>query len=218
MNRFYKVSSKYSYYKYLEKYDAAFLRKYQSETHFYLGRRYAKYVEWIFCERNKMDSSWEEWMLNVGGEWSILEIKERKTTDDVCFWLWLLFFLLEVLGRTSWLSTLVTISPWKKSTTSNTRLTCHLYSWVTDSHGCSLLMCSSTTTSFWAILVRASTLVSGIIVSSHLQRETILLVMSLSTSLIELKNGDLKDRAGSIGVLSSKLIHTNLLVQSVCVL
>lgn len=40
MNRFYKVSSKYSYYKYLEKYDAAFLRKYQSETHFYLGRRY----------------------------------------------------------------------------------------------------------------------------------------------------------------------------------
>jgi len=102
-----------------------------------------------------------------------------------------LLHLIEVLGRTSWLSTPVTISHWKKSTTSNTRLTCHLCSWVTDSLGCSLLMCSSITTSFWEILVRASTLVSGIIVSSHPQRETILLVMSLSTSLIELKNGDL---------------------------
>ncbi|KAL4460983.1 hypothetical protein ABPG74_016455 [Tetrahymena malaccensis] len=39
MNRFFKVSSKYQYYKYLEQYDAAFLRKYQSETHWYLGRR-----------------------------------------------------------------------------------------------------------------------------------------------------------------------------------
>ncbi|EGR34649.1 hypothetical protein IMG5_005150 [Ichthyophthirius multifiliis] len=39
MNRFFKVNSNYSYYKYLEKYDANFLRRYQSETHYYLGRR-----------------------------------------------------------------------------------------------------------------------------------------------------------------------------------
>jgi len=39
MNRFFKINTNWSYYKYLEKYDPAFVRKYQSGTHYYLGRR-----------------------------------------------------------------------------------------------------------------------------------------------------------------------------------
>lgn len=38
-NSLYKVTSNYKYYSYLSKYNPAFLRKYQSEEYYYLGRR-----------------------------------------------------------------------------------------------------------------------------------------------------------------------------------
>eukprot|EP01017_Pseudomicrothorax_dubius_P024056 TRINITY_DN255_c0_g1_i1.p1 TRINITY_DN255_c0_g1~~TRINITY_DN255_c0_g1_i1.p1 ORF type:complete len:134 (+),score=39.01 TRINITY_DN255_c0_g1_i1:163-564(+) len=41
MKNFIRVTSKYPYYSYLERYPAAFLRKYQTEEYFFLGRKSA---------------------------------------------------------------------------------------------------------------------------------------------------------------------------------